>query len=73
MKKYAITVSGDLKKTVIVEASTPKEAMDKAENAVKNCDIILSYDDLRAWGLDRLRFGKTEKSQTMKMLIIIFT
>lgn len=45
MSQYGITVREILKRTVIVEAKSLEEAMQKVEAAVKRDEIILDADD----------------------------
>lgn len=45
MKRYGISVSEILKRTVIVEAENLKEAIQKVEDAVEREEIILDVDD----------------------------
>lgn len=45
MSKYGISVREILKRTVIVEAGSLEEAIQKVEDAVNREEIILDYDD----------------------------
>lgn len=45
MEQYGISVREILKRTVIVEAESLEEALQKVENAVKREEIILDADD----------------------------
>lgn len=45
MSRYGISAREILKRTVIVEAESLEEAMQKVENAVERDEIILDVDD----------------------------
>ena len=45
MSQYGISVREILKRTVIVEAESLEEAIQKVENAVEHDEIILDVDD----------------------------
>lgn len=46
MKKYFVTITETLEKTVEVFASNEEEAKNKVEDKYKSCDIVLDYEDL---------------------------
>ena len=45
MSRYGISVREILKRTVIVEADSLEEAIQKVEGAVERDEILLDYDD----------------------------
>ena len=45
MSQYGISVSEILKRTVIIDAESLEEAIQKVENAVERDEIILDVDD----------------------------
>ena len=63
MKKYFVTITETLEKTVEVFASNEEEAKNKVEDRYKSCDIILDYEDLENTDFSIYKVESTESEE----------
>ena len=63
MKKYFVTITETLEKTVEVFASNEEEAKNKVEDRYKSCDIVLDYEDLENTDFSIYKIESTEREE----------
>lgn len=63
MKKYFVTITETLEKTVEVFASNEEEAKNKVEDKYKSCDIVLAYEDLENTDFSIYKVESTEREE----------